>query len=47
MDDYQRGYLAGWDAAIGDGPNGLAALIIGAISGAGLVAIVLYIAGAM
>ena len=47
MDDFQRGYLAGWDAAIGDGPNGLAALIIGAISGAGLVAIVLYIAGAV
>lgn len=47
MDDYGRGYEAGWEAAIGDGPNGLAALIIGAISGAGLVAIVLYIAGAM
>lgn len=47
MDDFQRGYEAGWDAAIGDRPNGLAALIIGAVFGAGLVAIALYIAGAM
>lgn len=47
MDDYQRGYLEGWDAAIGDGPNGLAALVIGAVLGAGFMTAVLYIAGAV
>lgn len=47
VDDYHRGYEAGWDAAIGDAPGGLAAMLIGGVLGAGFMLFVLYIAGAM